>query len=154
MRARVVTTARGEVKLEKAKQLGADLVVDPDRDDLVTRIREFTDGRGVDVVIEHVGQATWEKSVRCLARGGRLVTCGATSGFKTDLDLRHLFARQLSLLGSYMGAKGELLRAAALFFRGLLVPVIDSSFPLSETVQAHRQMESPERFGKIVLVVN
>ncbi len=153
-RARVIATARGAAKVERARQLGADLVLDPDRDDVLTRVREFTGGRGADVVVEHVGQATWEKSVRCLSRGGRLVTCGATSGFKTDLDLRHLFARQLTFLGSYMGGKAELLRGAYLFFNGVLAPVVDSTFPLSETAQAHRRMESPDRFGKIVLVVN
>jgi NADPH:quinone reductase-like Zn-dependent oxidoreductase len=153
-RARVITTARGADKVERARELGADLVVDADRDDLLARVRQFTGGRGADVVVEHVGQATWDRSVRCLARGGRLVTCGATSGFKTDLDLRHLFARQLAFLGSYMGGKAELLRAAYLFFSGVLSPVIDSTFPLSETAQAHRRMESSERFGKIVLVVN
>ena len=153
-RARVVTTARGDAKMARARALGADLVIDPDRDDIVARVREFTAGRGVDVVVEHVGQATWDKSVRCLARGGRLVTCGATSGYTTDLDLRHLFARQLSILGTYMGGKPELLRAADLFFRGVLAPAVDSTWPLSEAAQAHRRMESSERFGKIVLVVN
>jgi NADPH:quinone reductase-like Zn-dependent oxidoreductase len=153
-RARVITTARGPAKIARARALGADEVVDPDQEDLVTRVRQFTGGRGVDVVVEHVGQATWEKSLRCLARGGRVVTCGATTGHKTELDLRHLFARQLSILGSYMGAKPELLRAANLFFRGVFAPAVDTSFPLSETAQAHRRMESPERFGKIVLVVN
>jgi NADPH:quinone reductase-like Zn-dependent oxidoreductase len=153
-RARVVTTVRGAAKAARASALGADLVVDVEQDDLLTRVRQFTGGRGVDVVVEHIGQATWETSVRCLARGGRLVTCGATSGFKTELDLRHLFARQLSLLGSYMGSKAELLRAAALFFRGAFAPVVDRTFPLSETAQAHRRMESADRFGKIVLVVD
>lgn len=102
-RARVITTARGAAKTERARALGADLVVDPDQEDLQARVRQFTGGRGVDVVVEHVGQATWDTSVRCLARGGRLVTCGATSGFKSQLDLRHLFARQLSFVGTYMG---------------------------------------------------
>jgi NADPH:quinone reductase-like Zn-dependent oxidoreductase len=153
-RARVIATVRGADKAERASQLNADLVVDSDRDDVLTKVREFTGGRGADVVVEHVGQATWDKSVRCLARGGRLVTCGATSGFKTDLDLRHLFARQLTFLGSYMGGKAELLRAAYLFFSGVLSPVVDSTFSLSETAQAHRRMESSGRFGKIVLVVD
>ncbi len=153
-RATVITTVRGPAKLERARTLGADLIVDSEADDVVARVRQFTGGRGVDVVAEHVGQATWDKSVRSLARGGRLVTCGATSGFKTELDVRHLFARQLSLLGSYMGGKPELLRAATLFFRGVYAPVVDRTFPLSETAQAHRRMESSDRFGKIVLVVD
>jgi NADPH:quinone reductase-like Zn-dependent oxidoreductase len=91
-------------------------------DDFAKRTRELTDGRGADVVVEHVGEATWERSVRALARGGRLVTCGATTGHNAAIDLRHLFARQLSLLGSYMGRKPELVRA--LFFEELK-PVVD-----------------------------
>ncbi len=153
-RARVIATARGADKADKARALGADLVVDTDREDLVATVRRFTDGRGATLVVEHVGQGTWDKSVRCLSQGGRLVTCGATSGHDVSLDLRHLFARQLTVLGSYMGGKAELLRVAQLFFRGVLSPVIDSTFPLSETAQAHRRMESSERFGKIVLVVD
>ena len=115
-------------------------------------MRELTANRGVDIVVEHVGAATWEQSVRCLARGGRVVTCGATTGHQTSLDLRHLFARQLSLLGSYMGGKPELLRAAELFFRAMR-PVVDRTFPLSEAAQAQRHLESSAQFGKIVLVV-
>ena len=99
------------------------------------------------------GVATWERSLRSLARGGRLVTCGATTGHAAALDLRHLFARQLSLLGSYMGGKPELLRASELVFRGKLSPVIDSTLPLSEAAQAHRRIEASAHFGKIVLEV-
>jgi len=151
-RARVIATAGGERKLALARTLGADEVVDHYRDDVVRQVRSFTGGRGADVVVEHVGAATWDKSLRSLARGGRLVTCGATSGHQSQLDLRHLFARQLSLLGSYMGAKIDLLRASDLFFRGVLKPVIDSTYPLSEIAQAHRRMEGAEHFGKIVLL--
>ena len=116
-------------------------------------MRKLTDGRGVDIVVEHVGAATWERSVRCLARGGRLVTCGATTGTDAQLDLRHLFARQLSLLGSYMGGKAELLRAARLFFRGDLRPVVDRTFPLAEAAEAQRRLEAGEQFGKVVLTL-
>lgn len=151
--ARVIATAGGERKVALARELGADHVIDHYRDDLVRSVRDLTAGRGVDVVVEHVGAATWDRSVRCLARGGRLVTCGATTGHQVSMDLRHLFARQLSFLGSYMGAKPELLDAASLFFRGLVRPVVDSTFPLSETAQAHRRMESSDQFGKIVLVI-
>jgi NADPH:quinone reductase-like Zn-dependent oxidoreductase len=109
-------------------------------------------GRGVDVVIEHVGEATWERSVRSLARGGRLVTCGATTGPRGAIDLRHLFARQLSLLGSYMGRKSELRDAAPLLFDGTLRPVVDDVLPLSDAAAAHRRLESGQHFGKIVLL--
>ena len=150
-RARVIATAGHPDKLEKARALGADAVINHASDDLVAAARKLTSGRGVDVVVDHVGVATWERSVRCLARGGRLVTCGATTGHDARLDLRHLFARQLSLLGSYMGGKPELLRAAELFFRGDLRPVVDSTFALSDAAQAQQRLESGAQFGKIVL---
>jgi NADPH:quinone reductase-like Zn-dependent oxidoreductase len=107
----------------------------------------------VDVVIEHVGEATWARSVRALARGGRLVTCGATTGPNGALNLSALFSKQLSILGSYMGTKGELLRAARCFFAGQLTPVIDATFPLHNAADAHRRMEESGQFGKIVLEV-
>jgi NADPH:quinone reductase-like Zn-dependent oxidoreductase len=150
--ARVIATAGTDAKLDRARALGADHVIDHYREDTVRRVRELTDNRGVDVVFEHVGSATWEKSVRCLARGGRVVTCGATTGHQTSLDLRHLFARQLSILGSYMGAKAELLEAADLFFRGLLRPVVDATLPLADAATAQSRLESSEQFGKIVLI--
>ena len=150
--ARVIATAGTEAKMERARALGADEVVNHHQDDLVTTVRRLTANRGVDVVVEHVGQATWEKSVRCLARGGRVVTCGATTGYQTNLDLRHLFARQLSLLGSYMGGKGELLYAANLFFTGGVKSVVDCTFPLADAAQAQIRLESSEQFGKIVLL--
>jgi NADPH:quinone reductase-like Zn-dependent oxidoreductase len=151
--ARVIATVGSEAKADAARSIGADEVLDHYRDDLVSRVRELTDRRGVDVVVEHVGAATWERSVRALARGGRLVTCGATTGHAASLNLRHLFARQLSFLGSYMGGKPELLRASELFFRGVVRPVVDRTFPLSETAQAHRHLESSSQFGKVVLTV-
>jgi NADPH:quinone reductase-like Zn-dependent oxidoreductase len=152
-RARVIATAGGADKLARARDLGADHVVDHYGDDVVARVREWTNKKGVDVVIEHVGVATWDRSIRCLARGGRLVTCGATTGHDARLDLRRLFARQLSLLGSYMGTKGELLRAADLFFRGVLKPVVDRTVPLAEAAAAHRHLEASGQFGKVVLTV-
>lgn len=150
--ARVIATAGTDEKLARARELGAEAVVNHYRDDLVSTVKQITANRGVDVVVEHVGAATWEKSVRCLARGGRVVTCGATTGFEARLDLRHLFARQLALLGSYMGAKHELLQAAALFFAGAVRPAVDRTYPLAETAQAQVRLESSEQFGKIVLV--
>jgi NADPH:quinone reductase-like Zn-dependent oxidoreductase len=150
--ARVIATAGGEVKLQRARELGAEDVIDHYEDDVVQRVRELTAKRGVDIVVEHVGAATWEKSVRCLARGGRVVTCGATTGHQTSLDLRHLFGRQLSVIGTYMGAKAELLQAAQLFFRGLLKPAVDTTFALADATQAQVRLEASEQFGKIVLI--
>lgn len=152
--ARVIATVGRPDKVPRARDLGADEVINHTSEDIVERVRRLTDRRGVDVVVEHVGQATWETSVRCLARSGRLVTCGATTGPEVGIDLRVLFARQLALLGSYMGTKGELLQAAALFFAGRLRPVVDSVFDLAEAAQAHRRLEAREHFGKIVLRVS
>jgi NADPH:quinone reductase-like Zn-dependent oxidoreductase len=151
--ARVFATAGSEVKLARARQLGAADVVNHATDDVPAAVRRMTGGRGVDVVIEHVGTATWDGSLRCLARGGRLVTCGATTGHQAAIDLRFLYARQLSLLGSYMGRKSELLRAASFFFSGALVPAIDRTYPLREAADAHRRLEAREGFGKIVIEV-
>ena len=107
----------------------------------------------MDVVVEHVGVATWERSLKCLSRSGRLVTCGATTGYDAKTDLRFLFTRQYTVMGSYMGTKAELLRAAQFFFSGQLRPVIDRVFPLAEAADAHRRLEKSEQFGKIVLEV-
>ena len=151
-RSRVIATAGSDAKLAKALELGADEAVNHHTADLVSTVKGLTANRGVDIVVEHVGMATWEKSVRCLARGGRVVTCGATTGHQTNLDLRHLFARQLSMLGSYMGAKAELLEAAGLFVKGVLNPVLDRSYALKDAAQAQMRLESSEQFGKIILV--
>jgi NADPH:quinone reductase-like Zn-dependent oxidoreductase len=151
--ARVFATAGTDEKLARARQLGAYEVVNHTAHDLPSKIREFTNGRGVDVVVEHIGTATWDRSLKCLARCGRLVTCGATTGHDAHVDLRVLFTRQLSLLGSYMGRKGELMRASQFFFAGELRPVVDKTFPLSDVAEAHRRLEAREQFGKLVLVV-
>ena len=151
--ARVFATAGTEEKLARARELGAFEVVNHHTQDLPAEIRRFTDNRGVDVVIEHVGEATWDRSLKCLARGGRLVTCGATTGYKAGVDLRFLFARQYSLMGSYMGTKGELLRAAQFFFAGQLRPAVDRTFPLADARAAHAYLEEGKQFGKVVLEV-
>jgi len=151
--ARVFATAGSEEKLERARSLGAYEVIDHHKQDIAEEIKRLTNKRGVDVVIEHVGEATWGKSVRSLARGGRLVTCGATTGPKGALDLPSLFAKQLTIHGSYMGTKGELMRAARFFFAGQLKPVIDHTFPLAQAAEAQRRLEESQQFGKIVLEV-
>lgn len=150
--ARVFATA-GPTKIAAAQRLGAEEVFDHYGGDYSKSVRAMTDGRGADIVIEHVGEATWDRSVRSLARGGRLVICGATTGHAAHVDLRHLFARQLSLLGSYMGRKSELLEAAPLFFDGTLRPAVDLVLPLSEARAAHERLEAGQQFGKIVLTV-
>jgi NADPH:quinone reductase-like Zn-dependent oxidoreductase len=151
--ARVFATAGTEEKLERARSLGASDVIHHHKEDIAQEIKRLTDGRGVDIVIEHVGEATWARSVRSLARGGRLVTCGATTGGNGTVDLRALFGKQLSIYGSYMGTKGELLRAAEFFFAGQLKPVIDRTFPLADAGAAQRRLEESRQFGKIVLEI-
>jgi NADPH:quinone reductase-like Zn-dependent oxidoreductase len=151
--ARVLATAGSAEKLERARALGASAVIHHHEQDIADEVRRLTNKRGVDVVIEHVGQATWAKSVRSLARGGRLVTCGATTGADGALNLQALFAKQLSIYGSYMGTKSELLRAARFFFEGQLAPVIDRTFPLAEAAAAQQRLEASGQFGKVVLEV-
>lgn len=150
--ARVFATS-GPAKMAQTRALGAEDVFDHYNGDFSRQVRAATGGRGVDIVVEHVGEATWDRSVRCLARGGRLVICGATTGPRAAVDLRHLFARQLSLLGSYMGTKRELQQAAGHFFAGRLAPAVHSTLPLEEAREAHRRLEASEQFGKIVLTV-
>jgi NADPH:quinone reductase-like Zn-dependent oxidoreductase len=149
--ARVFATAGNDEKLAKARELGAYEVINHNTQDIAAAIKAFTGGRGVVVVVEHVGTATWDRSLRCLTKGGRLVTCGATTGHDARIDLRVLFTRQLSLLGSYMGRKAELLRAAQFFFAGELKPMVDATFPLADAADAHRRLENRQQFGKIVL---
>jgi NADPH:quinone reductase-like Zn-dependent oxidoreductase len=150
---RVITTAGGEEKMARARQLGADHVIDHYRQDISAEVKNITKRRGVDVVIEHVGAATWSKSMESLALGGRVVTCGATTGYDVKLDLRFLFAKQQSAMGSFMGTMGELHKVLQFVFRKQLRPVIDSVFPLAAIRDAHQRLENKEQFGKVVLTV-
>jgi NADPH:quinone reductase-like Zn-dependent oxidoreductase len=149
--ARVITTAGDERKMERARELGADHVINHYKQKISEEVRKLTNKEGVDIVIEHVGQATWEESMKCLKPAGTLVTCGATTGPKVDMDLRFLFSRQLALLGSYMGTMSELYEVLGHVFAGRLKPVIDRPFPLKEARAAHEYMEKSQMFGKIVL---
>jgi NADPH:quinone reductase-like Zn-dependent oxidoreductase len=151
--ARVIATAGSPAKLEKARALGAQDVIHHGQQDITEEARRLTGKRGVDVVFEHVGQATWEQSVKSLATGGRLVTCGATTGAAAQVDLRILFRRQLSLLGSYMGSRGELFHVLKLFAEKKLRPVVDRVLPLADAATAHELLERREQFGKVVLNV-
>ena len=149
--ARVIATAGSEPKLQKARDLGADEVIHHGKQKILDEVKRITDRRGVDVVFEHVGTATWEMSVASLAAGGRLVTCGATTGFEGKIDIRTLFSRQLSVLGSYMGSRAELYAVLKLIGQRKLKAVIDRVLPLAQCAQAHELLEKREQFGKIVL---
>jgi NADPH:quinone reductase-like Zn-dependent oxidoreductase len=149
--ARVITTAGNENKLQRARELGADYGIDHYKQKISEEVRKITNKEGVDIVIEHVGAATWDESVRSLKPAGTLVTCGATTGPNASFDLRVLFARQLSFLGSYMGTMGELHEVLSHVFAGRLKPVVDRTFPLKDIRAAHEYMEQSQMFGKIVL---
>jgi NADPH:quinone reductase-like Zn-dependent oxidoreductase len=149
--ARVITTAGDERKMQKARELGADYVINHYQQKISEEVRRITNKEGCDIVLEHVGAATWEESMKALKPAGTLVTCGATSGPQVGIELRFLFTRHLSLLGSYMGTMGELHEVLGHVFAGRLKPVVDTTFPLKEIRAAHEYMEKSQMFGKIVL---
>jgi NADPH:quinone reductase-like Zn-dependent oxidoreductase len=149
--ARVIATAGSDAKLEKARALGADEVVNYETQDFVQEVKRLTDKRGVEVVFEHVGKKTWEKSILAAGIGGRIVTVGATTGYDPLTDLRHVFFRQLSILGSTMGSAGELLEVLRFVGEGKLRPVVDRVLPLAEHAKAHLALSERAQFGKIVL---
>jgi NADPH:quinone reductase-like Zn-dependent oxidoreductase len=149
--ARIITTAGDERKMQLARELGADYVINHYEQKISQEVRKITNSEGVDIVIEHVGKATWEESVKSLKPSGVLVTCGATAGPKVELDLRFLFSRQLALLGSYMGTMSELNEVLGHVFAGRLKPVIDRTFALKELRAAHEYLAQSQMFGKIVV---
>src|SRR5215471_14857087 len=151
---RVITSAGSEEKLEKARTLlGADHGINHYQKKISEEVRKITDKEGVDIVVEHVGAATWEESIQSLRTAGTLVTCGATTGSSVGVDLRHLFARQLRLLGSYMGTMAELNEVLGHIFAGRLKPVVDHVFPMSEVRAAHEYLENSQMFGKVMIEV-
>jgi NADPH:quinone reductase-like Zn-dependent oxidoreductase len=151
--ARVIATASSEDKLAKARELGADEGVNYSNDDWPRQVKRLTNGRGVDVVFEHTGAATWPGSILSLKKGGRLLTCGATSGFDARTDLRHVFYRHLTILGSMMGSKADLLSAMKFIESGQIRAVVDRVLPLDEARKAHELMEDRAQFGKLVLTI-
>jgi NADPH:quinone reductase-like Zn-dependent oxidoreductase len=148
---RVIATTSTPEKAARARSLGADETIDYAREDVVARVREATGRAGVDVVVDHVGEATFSASLKCLAKGGRLVTCGATSGPKVEVFLNLVFFKSLSILGSTMGSLGELHDLLGHLAAGRLRPVVDSVIPMSRVAEGHRRLEAREVFGKIVL---
>ncbi len=149
--AKVIATGGNEAKLEQARELGADYTIDHYKQTVSDEVKKITGKRGVDIVFEHVGKASWQESMKSMKPGGKLVTCGATTGPEASFDIRVLFAKQLSFLGSYMGYMGELHEVLKHVFSGRLKPVVDKTFPLREARAAHERLEKSEMFGKIVL---
>src|SRR5262245_3609977 len=148
---RVIATASSNEKLEKASALGADILINYKKEEFDKRVRDITARRGVDVVVDYIGNDTWVRSLRSARKGGLVLTCGATTGFAPQTDLRHIFYRQVQVLGSTMGSHKEFLDVMKCIFRGQLKPVIDQVLPLQEAARGHELIESRQVFGKIVL---
>jgi NADPH:quinone reductase-like Zn-dependent oxidoreductase len=151
--AKVITSVGSDEKVEKAKSIGANEVINHAKENIAARVRGLTTGHGVDVVIEHIGPDVWDVCMESLGKGGRLITCGATTGAEVKLNLRYVFSRQLTIKGSYMGTRAELVKAAELVGQGKLKPVIDRTYPLAEARSAQEHLLSRKFFGKIVLTV-
>jgi NADPH:quinone reductase-like Zn-dependent oxidoreductase len=152
--ARVIAAASSAPKLAAARALGADDTIDYLNEELVAAVKGLTNRRGADIVVEHTGASTFAKSVVVTARGGRIVTCGATDGYEATLNLRHVFWRQLSILGSTIAPKSCLFEIVDLLASGQLRPVVDRVLPIGEIVAAHRALEARQAFGKIVLAID
>jgi len=150
--AEVFATASTDEKLAYAREVGADHAINYESESFAAEIRELTDKRGVDVVVDHVGAATWQDSLASLARGGRLVTCGATTGGRPETDINRIFWNQLEVIGSTMGTPGEVDDVLGLVWAGEFEPRIREVLPMSETAQAHRMLEEREGFGKVVVI--
>ncbi len=150
--ARVIATVGSEAKAALARTLGAHEVVRHDQSDWPQQVRKLSGGRGADVVVEHVGPATWAGSMRALARNGRLVTCGGTTGATVEVQLPHLFIKNQSVLGSTMGPKNAFPHIFARVADGTYKPVVDRILPLSKVREAHELLESRAVLGKIVLI--
>lgn len=152
--ARAIVTSSDDAKLAAARQLGADVTLNHRTQQVGKEVRALTDKRGVDVVIENVGAATWEDSLRCLRRGGRLVTCGATSGPHVSLDLRRMFWHHWTLMGSTMGNAGEYAEIVRRLGQGELRPVVDRVFPLERARDAYDRLAQGAQLGKVVVQVS
>lgn len=149
----VIATAGNEAKMQKCLELGADAVVNHSDPEWWKKVKDMTEGEGIDVVFEHIGQAVFDSCVRLLNKGGRLVTCGATTGQTAQFDIRYLFSREIEIHGAYIGTRAELAQLLPHVERGRLKPVVDSVFPLAEARKAHEKLESRDFFGKIVLKI-
>ncbi len=149
---RVFATASSDEKLERARELGADILINYEEEPFDRAVRKLTGKRGVDVVVDYIGADTWIRSLKAARRGGRILTCGATTGPTPQTDLRHIFFRQLRIIGSTMGSPKDFQDAMTCVFRGQLKPVIDRVMPLADAREAHELLEQRKVFGKLILV--
>lgn len=149
--ATVITTVGDDWKVKKAEELGADYVINRKKQDYLKEVMEITGKKGVDIVFEHVGSATWDSSLKTLKKGGTLVIAGATTGSEAKIDIRYLYRRQLNVLGSYLGNFSEFRKILELFAKKKLKAVIDSEYSMSKVSEAHKRMESNAHFGKMII---
>ena len=152
--ARVIVTSSSDAKLAAAKALGADVTLNHGTQNVSQEVRALTTKRGVDIVVENVGAATWDESLRCLGRGGRLVTCGATTGPQVGIDLRRLFWHHWSVLGSTMGNAAEYAEIVRRLGNGELRPIVDRVYPLNQVQDAYERLTKAQQLGKIVVEVS
>ncbi len=152
--ARVIATSSNDAKLAEAARLGADVTLNHRTQKVSQEVRALTDKRGVEVVVENVGEATWEESLRCLKRGGRLVTCGATSGPQARIDLRRLFWHHWTIMGSTMGNAREYAEIVRRLGEGQLRPIVDRVYPLADARKAYDRLEKGEQLGKVVVEIS
>jgi len=151
---KVLTSIGNTAKVDFAKKLGADVILNYNEDDIPKIVKEFTNRRGVDVVVEHVGTKTWNTSLRILGKGGRIVTCGATTGSEAKFDIRRLFSKQQSILGSTMGNVKSLDDMLEMYNSGKVKPIVDKSFKLKEIQKAHEYLENGKQIGKVLVIPN
>ncbi len=149
--ARVIGTSSGADRLQKLKALGADAVIDHYQESVSGRVKDLTNKKGVELVFEHVGESLWNECLKSMAWGGRLVTCGATSGPHVQMDMRHIFIKQQEILGSTMGTIDELLEICQLMGSGALRPIVDCEFDYTDVAKAHEYLAKQKPFGKVVL---
>ena len=151
--ARVIVTSSSDEKLARARELGADATVNHADADVAAAVREATDGHGADIVVEHVGEATWKTSLQVAASGGRVTVCGATSGPNPPANLHRIWWKQLTVLGSTMGTQADFQAVYELVANGSAEPVVDRAFPLAEAAAAHEHLEAGRQLGKVVLTI-
>lgn len=151
--ARVIATSSSPEKLEHARRSGAETVINYKSEDVAARVKQLTGGRGADVVVDHVGAATWDTDLASLSKGGRLVFCGATTGPEAKLNLSAVYFKSQSILGSTMGTRDELRTVLALMDRGYFRPIVDRVFPLEEIQEVHRFLETGRQKGKVVVKI-
>ena len=147
--ANIVATVGSDEKIDFAKSMGADFVINHSNPEWTKKVKNIN--KNFDVIFEHVGQKTWDKSMSLLAKGGRVITCGATTGFKVEIDLRHLFFKQQSILGSTMSNFNNFHLVMDKIHNGIFKPFIDSIFPIEDVAKAHQKIENREHIGKVVL---